>query len=115
MPAVGWHAPDLFVLRHLALEKVVEVVVLDPYENGEYAVAQKVSKIRDYYDPPEIVVFEPVEYLDRVRLPDTVNLYRKLMGLRPNSYRAIEEFYAKKWKKEHEWNVTFWNEKDLRM
>lgn len=114
MPMAGWRTPDLFVLHNLTLEKVVEVIVLDPYEDGKNSVALKVKKMKDYYDPPEIVVFEPVDHLDRETLSERADFYKDRMGSRPDSYHTIQKFYADKWKKEHGWNVVFWSEKSLR-
>jgi len=113
MPLEGWHEPDLFVLRDLTLEKVVEVVVLDAYEGDERSVKEKIRKVKEYYDPPEIVVFEPVGYLDRERLPRMKDFYRAAIGFEPHSYRDVEEFYTEKWKKEG-LSVLFWNEEDLK-
>lgn len=59
-----WCELDLFVLHNSELVKVVEVVVGDPYEKGDRSVKEKAKKIKDYYNPPEIIVFEPTNYLD---------------------------------------------------
>ncbi len=109
-----WCEPDLFVLQNLNLVKVVEVIVRDPYENGERSVKEKVLKIKEYYNSPEIIVFEPTNYLDQVMLPETKNRYKEKLGYEPKSYIQIEEHYAKKWKKEEELDVIFWNEENIR-
>jgi len=49
MPKEGWHEPDLFVLRGLWLEKIIEVIIFDPYEGDDRSVRVKVQKVRDYY------------------------------------------------------------------
>lgn len=112
MPTKGWHEPDLFVLKDLKLLKVVEVVVLDPYEGGENSVKEKARKIKEYYNPPEIIIFEPTDYLDRVRLPKTKSRYKEYTGHDFNSYTQIQEYYAKKWKEEG-LDVIFWNDKNI--
>lgn len=112
MPVSEWHEPDLFVLRDLMLERIVEVIVLDPYENGDRSVKEKIKKIKEYYNPPEIIIFEPVEYLDRKRLSTMIDDYTVIMGFKPGSYLDVEKFYAEKWKSQG-LNVIFWNERDL--
>lgn len=112
MPTAGWCEPDLFILQDLKLVKVIEVIVLDPYENSENSVYSKCWKIHNYYNPPEIVVFEPTNYLDKVRLPETKNEYKRKFGYEPKSYTQIQESYANKWKK-NGLHVTFWNEANI--
>lgn len=110
-----WREPDLFVLKDSKLAKVVEVIVADPYENGKAGVTvyNKCKTIRDYYNPPEIIVFEPVNYLDKEHLPETKKHYKQVLGKDLTSYKQIHRFYAEKWKEEG-LNVVFWDEKSLK-
>ena len=107
-----WCAPDLFILQDSNLVKVIEVIVGDPYENGDRSVKEKARKIKEYYKPPEIIMFEPINHLDQFSLLINRDAYKKILGYEPKSYTQIEEYYAKKWKEEG-LNVIFWNEKDI--
>lgn len=111
----GWKEPDLIVLKGNSLEMVVEVIVLEPYEDGDRSVLEKCKKIKDYLSPPQIVVFEPVQYSDRTRLSEKANSYQKLFNLQhpPKSYSEIEQLFTEKWKRLHNLNVVFWNEKNI--
>lgn len=117
--AKGWAAPDIFLLKGRQLEKVVEVITYDPYEDEKdphdsYLVVNKCWAIQKYYDPPEIVVFEPVKFLDAERLDDTKAEYKRKLGLpkNPTSYRQIQTIYQQRWKKQG-LNVSFWTEDDI--
>ena len=99
-----WAEPDIFVLKGLRLEKIVEVTISDSKEGKEpNSVLNKCKKIREYYNPPEIIVFEPTGYTD--------NHYPKI----PKGFAHHSEYNAylqEKWRKEG-LNVTFWNEWNL--
>lgn len=99
-----WGKPDIFVLKGSSLEKIVEVIVGDSYEGKQpNSVVNKCKKIKEYYNPPEIIVFEPIGY--------TSNYYRA-------SFKGFDDPIKKhqclqeKWKKEG-LEITFWNEYDL--
>jgi len=111
----GWKEPDLILLKGTSLEAVVEVIVMEPYENADRSVLEKCKKIRDYISPPQIIVFEPVQYLDKTRLSEKVGHYQKLFNLQhaPKSYSEIEQLFAEKWERLHNLNVTFWNEENV--
>jgi len=108
-----WCEPDLFILQNSNLVKVVEVIVGDPYENGDRSVKEKGKKIGNYYNPSEIIIFEPTDYLDQARLPETKDFYKEILGYEPTSYTQIQRHYSKKWKGEG-LDVVFWNEKNFR-
>ena len=111
----GWKEPDLILLKGNSLDMVVEVIVMEPYENADRSVLEKCKKIKDYLSPPQIIVFEPVRYLDRTRLSEKANSYRKVFNLQhpPRSYSEIEQLFAEKWKRLHNLDVTFWNEENV--
>jgi hypothetical protein len=116
----GWAAPDIFLLKGRQLAKVVEVISFDPYEddknpNEPTLVVNKCRVIKEYYDPPEIIVFEPVRFLDENRLPKTKAGYKKRLHLsqEPTSYRQIEAIYQQRWK-EQGLEVNFWTEDDIK-
>ena len=113
MPNGKWYAPDLFVLKKLYLERVIEVIVGDPYEDDERSVKAKAQKIKDYYNPPEIVIFEPIKYLDRFYLDERKNYYKNNIGFEPKSYIEVQNYFAKKWKNEG-LKISFWNEEHLK-
>ncbi len=99
-----WREPDIFVLKGLTLEKIVEVTITDSYEGSQpNSVLNKCKKIKEYYNPPEIIVFEPTRYTDK-HYPRTLKQFR--------SYRNHHQHLHKKWKKQG-LNVIFWNEDDL--
>lgn len=77
----GWKEPDLILLKETSLEMVVEVIVMEPYENADRSVFKKCKKIRDYISPPQIIIFEPVQYLDRTMMLERANSYQKLFNL----------------------------------
>lgn len=117
--AKDWAAPDIFLLKDLKLEKVVEVVCSDVYENEEEpndptSVVNKCKAIQGYYDPTEIIVFEPVRYLDAEYLPKRKAYYKKILRLpqEPTSYMQIEKIYQQKWK-EQSLDMSFWTEDDV--
>jgi len=102
-----WKEPDLFVLQGNQLFLVLEVIVAEGYRR----VLTKVRRIKQQYNPKNIVIFEPVEYLDKEFLPKRKEHYkREYLGHYPSSYREIEEFFVEKWKKEEGIEVLFWNE-----
>jgi hypothetical protein len=107
-----WCAPDLFVLKNSVLIKVVEISVVDNYESGEHSIHTKCKKIRDYYNPSEIIVFEPINFLDKYHLPNTKNSFTSDLGHVPTSYTEIERHFCEKWKR-NGLNVVFWNEDNL--
>ena len=114
MPSKFSYEPDLFILdKQNYLASVLEVIVTDNYETGETSVYRKCKKIKEYYNPPEIIVYEPAEYLDKVHLPRTRKYWKKVLGYEPTSYKQIEKYYYEKWKNEG-LNVTFWNEEHLK-
>lgn len=113
MPKENWRSPDMFVLRDFLLEKIIEVVVGDPYERGDRSIRTKAQKIKEYYDAPEIIIFEPTRYLDKDSLPQMKIIYANELGFEPESYVEIEEYYHEKWKGEG-LSVSFWNEDNLR-
>jgi len=112
MPIEEWKEPDLYVVQNMKLLRIIEVIVGDPYENGDNSVKSKIVKIKKYYNPPEIVIFEPVSYLDIFRLPEMKDSYQKTCGFTPTSYNEIQNFYREKWKKEG-LDVTFWDESEI--
>ena len=99
-----WTAPDIFVLKDLKLEKVVKVTISDSKEGSEpNSVLNKCKKIAEYYNPVEIIVFEPVGYTD--------NRYPKI----PNGFSDHREYNAslqEKWRREG-LPVTFWDDWNL--
>ena len=110
-----WQEPDLFILDdNNCLVKIVEVIVGDPYEapENENSVYFKCKKIKDYYDPQEIIVFEPTDYLDITFLHERKKHYKKELGYEPTSYKEIQTHFQKKWEK-NGLNVVFWNEENL--
>jgi hypothetical protein len=103
-----WKEPDLFVLQGNRLFLVLEVIVAEGFRR----VLTKVKRIKQRYAPKHIVVFEPVEYLDKEFLPERKEHYkREYLGHYPTSYTEIEEYFVEKWKKEEVIEVSFWNEK----
>jgi hypothetical protein len=103
-----WGKPDIFVLKKegscLVLQKVVEVTLVDLKEgSAPSSLLSKCKKIKEYYNPPEIVVFEPTGY--------TSNYYSASLGGFTN-YDEYNAYLHEKWKKEG-LNVIFWNEWDL--
>jgi hypothetical protein len=103
-----WGEPDIFVLKEqgglLVLEKIVEVTLSDLKEGeAPNCLLSKCRKIREYYNPPEIIVFEPTGY--------TSNYYSPSLG-RFSHYDEYNAYLHEKWKKEG-LNVIFWNEWDL--
>jgi hypothetical protein len=109
-----WGEPDLFVLRregsHLSLRKIVEVTVGDKKEGlstkTTTTLESKVKKIREYYDPPELIVFEPTGYTN-----NHYDVKSETKG-RFTDYDKYNAYLQEKWKKEG-LNVVFWNEWDL--
>ena len=111
----GWGEPDLFVLKDLNLVKVIEVIVSDSYEKTGTSVYMKSKKIRNYYDPPEVIVFQPTDFLDKKYLQTQKGYYKREFQLdeEPTSFKDIDRLYAEKWKKKG-LNVVFWNEEKLK-
>lgn len=70
------------------------------------SLLNKCRIIRDYYNPPEIIVFEPTGY--------THNHYDPLKESkgRFSSYEDYNAYLHKQWKKEG-LHVTFWNDWNL--
>lgn len=109
----AWSEPDLFIINNQKLEKIIEIIVADPYENGDRSVESKGWKIKNYYNPSEIIMFEPVDYLNRTFLnEERKEHYKNVIGFEPNSYAEIEEYYSKKWKTKG-LEIIFWNEENL--
>lgn len=110
----GWREPDLFVLKDLKLEKVIEVIVSDSYEKTGNSVYIKCKKIRKCYNPPEVIVFQPTDYCDKKYLQTLKDYYKGQFQLDegPTSFTDIDRLYAEKWKKEG-LSVIFWNEENL--
>jgi len=107
-----WREPDLFVLKDLMLEKVIEVVVSEDYESqvsSKSPIHYKCKAIMEYYRPSEIIVFEPTDYLDKTLLPDTKTSFVPELGYEPTSYKQIQKHFQEKWKNKG-LIVTFWNE-----
>lgn len=99
-----WYKPDIFVLKGLKLNKIVEVTLSDSKEGSEpNSVLNKCRKIREYYNPPEIIVFEPTGYTSN-KYPATLKGHA--------SYDEINAELRDKWKREG-LNVTFWNDWNL--
>lgn len=112
LPGVHWKEPDLFVLRagsQLQLLLVLEVNAEPAYRQ----VLKKVKRIKQRYNQSQMVVFEPIEYMDKKFLVKRRGYYKKnYLGYYPNTFRQVEDFCVKKWKKEKGIEVSFWNEKD---
>lgn len=103
-----WAEPDIFVLRKedesLILDKIIEVTLCDLKEGPDSRTLEsKCKRIKKYYNPPEIIVFEPTDY--------TTNYYSLSLG-RFAHYDDYNSYLQEKWKKEG-LNVTFWNEWNL--
>ena len=103
-----WGKPDIFVLKKdgstLFIQKIVEVTLVDLKEgDAPNTLLSKCQKIKEYYDPPEIVVFEPTSYT-------TVRYRASLDGFA--NYDEYNAHLHEKWKKEG-LTVTFWNEWDI--
>lgn len=103
----GWKEPDFFVLQGNHLFLVLEVIVAEGYR----VILSKLKKINRRYNPKRIVVFEPVEYLDKELLPERKEHYKRYyLGHYPASYREIEEYFKEKWRNEEGIEVLFWDE-----
>ena len=112
--AANWCEPDLFILKKGKLEKIIEVIVADSYENGGRSVESKGWKIKNYYNPFEIIMFEPTNYLNSIFLnEEKKEQYKEIIGFEPNSYEEIEKYYSEKWKAKG-LEIIFWNEDDLK-
>jgi ribosomal protein L32 len=58
-----WGKPDVFLLRKGRLEKIIEVSVGDKHEGSSHrTIESKCRKIKDYYNPPELIIFEPTRF-----------------------------------------------------
>jgi len=110
MKRIIWNEPDIFVLRDLNLAKVVEIIV----EDGYRVTCVKTERIKKCYNPPEIIVFQPVSFLNIHWLPKPTNLahYERILGYKPTSCIEIQEYFTKKWREER-LNVIFWNETNI--
>lgn len=106
-----WGEPDLFVLRkdgrQLSLEKVIEISIGDKKEGRSTktttTLEDKVRKIGEYYDPPELIVFEPTAY---------TSVYYDVESETKGRFKDYDEYNAylsEKWVKEG-LKVVFWNE-----
>ncbi len=75
----------------------------------------KCKKIRNYYNPSEIIVFQPTDFLDKKDLQTEKDYYKREFQLdeEPTSFNDIDRLYAEKWKREG-LNVVFWNEENLK-
>jgi len=110
----GWAEPDLFALKKdgskLTLNKIIEVTIGDKKEGRSTktttTVEDKVRKIREYYDPPELVVFEPTSFTTT-----HYNVKSETKGMFTD-YDQYNRYLAEKWKKEG-LDVIFWNEEQL--
>lgn len=106
-----WGEPDLFVLKkiegRLTIEKIAEVIISDKKEGQRTktttTLEDKVRKIKDYYDPPELIVFEPMGFTSAFYDAET-----ETKGKFKDQYE-YNEYLGKKWKKEGI-NVVFWEE-----
>jgi hypothetical protein len=100
-----WGKPDIFVLKELVVQKIVEVSVCDLKEGtAPNTMESKCRKIKEYYNPPEIIVFEPTRY--------TTEYYPASLGKFAN-YDEYNAHLHKKWINEG-LIVTFWNELNLK-
>lgn len=102
-----WKEPDLFVMEKNQLLLILEVIVTEGYRR----ILKKVLRIKQYYNPKFIVIYEPVKYMDKELLPKRREHYKnEYLDYYPRSYKEIEQFFTKKWKKENDIEVQFWNE-----
>jgi len=104
----GWREPDILLLKDLNLAKVAEIIDLEGYRVAH----DKAEKIKYYYNPPEIIVFQPVRFLDRYWLPENLPHYESIIGYKPTSCIEIQEHFTKIWRKEG-LEVIFWNETNI--
>jgi len=102
-----WGKPDIFVLKGLRIEKIIEVCVCDLKEGIEpRTVESKCRKIKGYFNPPELIVFEPTKF---------TNAYYNVENETKGAFKDYDAYNAhlqEKWKNEG-LIVTFWNERSL--
>jgi len=105
-----WKEPDLFALHGAQLQLVLEVIAEPSYRD----ILKKVKRIKQRYNKSQLVVFEPVEYMDKKFLEERKEYYRKnyTKDHYPTTFKEIEDICVKKWRKEEDIEVSFWNEKD---
>jgi len=108
LPGRHWKEPDLFVLHaesQLRLLLVLEVNAEPAYRD----VLKKVKRIKHRYNPSQIIIFEPVEFMNKeygARLKSH-SAYNNA-----DSFRQVEDRKEEEWRKEEYIEVSFWNEKD---
>lgn len=102
-----WGKPEIFALKGLSVEKVVEISVCDLKEGvSPDTVESKCRKIKEYYDPPELIVFEPTKYTNaRYDVEDETKGRFK-------DYDEYDACLEEKWRSEG-LIVTFWNESSI--
>jgi hypothetical protein len=110
LPGAHWKEPDLFALHGPQLLLVLEVIAEPSYRE----VLKKVKRIKQRYNQSQLVVFEPVEYMDKKFLEERKEHYRAnyTKDHYPTTFKEIENICVKKWRKEEGIEVVFWNEKD---
>jgi len=125
----GWHKPDLLVLepqgKNLMVSFICEVNYQNPYEDSDekpndsyQCVHTKLTKIRDSLGSNiPIVIFEPVEQLDKNNLTTKKKAeYAKQFNMDASeitSYSQIQQLFKTKWEKEGLKAFEFWTEKHL--
>jgi hypothetical protein len=104
-----WKEPDLFVLKDNKLLLILEVIAEPSYRR----VLTKVKRIKQRYNSRHMVVFEPIVYIDKKFLGERKEHFKtNYVGRYPRTFKEIEEFCIKKWRKEEGIEVSFWNESD---
>lgn len=106
-----WGEPDIFALKkaglRLSLQKIVGVSVSDKKEGkAPNTLLNKCRKMKEYYNPPEIIVFEPTNFTSKYYEIESID------NREFENYDQVNAYLREKWKEEG-LNITFWNEKDL--
>lgn len=105
-----WREPDLIVLDVDKMTKVIEVLgTAEDYR----ILAAKIEKINRFLMPPETIVFNAVNYVDRFLDEPRRKKLAEILGFQPCSYREVDQYYHQILEEEYGLKFTLWSEEDL--
>ena len=105
-----WKEPDLIVLKYDRMISVIEVLgTAEDYR----ILAAKVVKINRFLMPRQIIVFDPIHFVDRYLEEKRRRKLGKILGFQPRTYKQVDKHYQKMLRKKHNLKFTFWFEEDL--